>query len=80
MTQRGLPDLSRCARLVIKDFVCGKLLFCECPPGAVQSEFHTFPEQSNKPRTDPKHLDASKQYKVDYLIDFVIICTDTLVF
>lgn len=43
MTARGQPDQSRSARLVLKDYVNGRLLFCHAPPGYVQEEFHTYP-------------------------------------
>ncbi|XP_023330316.1 large subunit GTPase 1 homolog [Eurytemora carolleeae] len=36
----GRPDQSRAARIILKDFVSGKLLFCTAPPGVVQDEFH----------------------------------------
>ncbi|KAG8178799.1 hypothetical protein JTE90_024661 [Oedothorax gibbosus] len=48
MTQRGLPDNSRSARYILKDFVNGKLLYCHAPPGVNQNEFHTFPEVKSK--------------------------------
>ncbi|ESO10193.1 hypothetical protein HELRODRAFT_130955, partial [Helobdella robusta] len=32
MTHKGVPDCSRAARLIIKDFVNGKLCYCACPP------------------------------------------------
>jgi large subunit GTPase 1 len=43
MTQRGLPDNSRGARCILKEFVAGKLLYCHAPPGFNQEEFHPFP-------------------------------------
>jgi large subunit GTPase 1 len=45
MTQRGIPDNSRSARYILKDFVNGKLLYCYSPPNFVQKQFHEFPEQ-----------------------------------
>lgn len=54
MTRHGAPDRSRCARIILNDFVAvfptlnveirlifaqGRLLFCHCPPGMTQSEF-----------------------------------------
>lgn len=32
MTARGLPDISRAARKVCKDYINGKILYCEPPP------------------------------------------------
>jgi large subunit GTPase 1 len=39
MTQGlGQPDQSRAARYVLKDYVAGKLLYCEPPPGSVDGK------------------------------------------
>lgn len=32
MTGRGLPDEAKCSKLVLKDFVNGRLLYCKVPP------------------------------------------------
>lgn len=40
MTSGGRPDQSRAARIILKDYVSGKLLFCEAPPGVDQEGFH----------------------------------------
>ncbi|CAG2172506.1 unnamed protein product [Oppiella nova] len=48
MTQRGIPDNCRSARYILKDFVCGKLLYCYCPPNGDQKSFHEFPQNSNQ--------------------------------
>jgi len=40
MTARGRSDQSRAARVILKDYVCGKLLHCEAPPGVDQDSFH----------------------------------------
>ena len=37
MTARGLPDISRAARKVCKDYINGKILYCEHPPGSDKS-------------------------------------------
>lgn len=42
MTPRGMPNQPLVARLLLKDFVSGKLLFCKSPPGVPQDEYHTF--------------------------------------
>lgn len=39
MTSHGMPDCSRGSRYVIKDFLNGKLLYCEPPPGITPSSF-----------------------------------------
>lgn len=43
MTHKGIPDYQRAARYILKDFVTGKLLHCEPPPGVDTDGF--------KPRT-----------------------------
>eukprot|EP00092_Neocalanus_flemingeri_P006285 GFUD01006761.1.p1 GENE.GFUD01006761.1~~GFUD01006761.1.p1 ORF type:complete len:596 (+),score=181.61 GFUD01006761.1:36-1823(+) len=40
MTTGGRPDQARAARIILKDFVCGKLLHCEAPPGLDQDVYH----------------------------------------
>lgn len=36
----GVPDFQRAARLVIKDYADGKLLYCHAPPTADPEQFH----------------------------------------
>ena len=38
----GVPDHFRAARVILKDFVTGKLLFCKAPPGSEQPEYHAY--------------------------------------
>lgn len=42
MTSRGLPDNPRCSRIILKDYVKGKLLYCYCPPDGDQDEFSSW--------------------------------------
>ncbi|KAK7127578.1 hypothetical protein R3I93_020227 [Phoxinus phoxinus] len=39
MTAHGQPDQSRSARYVLKDYVCGKLLYCHPPPHIDPKDF-----------------------------------------
>ncbi|CAF0793027.1 unnamed protein product [Didymodactylos carnosus] len=39
MTHKGIPDGSRAARILLKDYVQGKLLFCYPPPGQDANDF-----------------------------------------
>jgi large subunit GTPase 1 len=48
MTQRGIPDSSRSARYILKDFVNGKLLYCYSPPNFDQKMFHEFPQKNDE--------------------------------
>ncbi|XP_070801469.1 large subunit GTPase 1 homolog isoform X1 [Pituophis catenifer annectens] len=45
MTDHGQPDQPRSARLVLKDFVTGKLLYCHPPPGTDAKLFQQGLEQ-----------------------------------
>jgi len=42
MTHKGIPDGSRAARLILKDYVNGKLLYCYPPPGYDSVEFQQY--------------------------------------
>jgi len=42
MTAGGCPDKSRGARVLLKDYVSGKMLYCEAPQGVEQGEYHTY--------------------------------------
>ena len=36
MKPGGIPDSTKAARFILKDFVQGKLLFCQAPPNVQQ--------------------------------------------
>ena len=56
MTQGlGQPDQSRAARYVLKDYVSGKLLYCEPPPGNISGE------DFNAELYDAAHLPEKRQ-------------------
>jgi large subunit GTPase 1 len=42
MTARGLPDSPRSSRHILKDFVQGKLLYCNPPPEIDAGEFQEY--------------------------------------
>ena len=48
MTARGLPDNPRSSRHILKDFVCGKLLYCTPPPKTDTTEFVECGLSSNR--------------------------------
>ena len=56
MSQKGVPDLSRAARVILKDYVNGKLLYCYPPPGIEEKDFK---EESSIPLV--KKIPAPKQ-------------------
>jgi len=76
MTAGGRPDQSRAARIILKDYVGGKLLFCEAPPGQKQDAFHQFPVELRRIWKDDSHkieearrlqqqLNKTKQEEID---------------
>lgn len=72
MTHKGIPDGSRAARLILKDYVNGKLLYCYPPPGYDPVEFQqyaqSFPlveetesaDENNEETTATKTTSAAK--------------------
>lgn len=40
MTKHGRPDNPRTARVVLKDYMNGKLLYAHAPPNVSQEEYH----------------------------------------
>lgn len=48
MTQSGNPDCPRTARYILKDYVNGKLLFCNPPPGIDAAAFQMPPYTDRK--------------------------------
>lgn len=59
-TGQGQPDESRAARYVLKDYVNGKLLFCN-PPPALEGEEPIDPQEFNKELYDISHLPERRQ-------------------
>jgi len=54
MTSGGRPDQARAARLLLKDYVAGRLLYCEAPPGIEQATYHTHPREVRRVFKDEK--------------------------
>lgn len=54
-TGQGQPDESRAARYVLKDYVNGKLLFCQPPPGDID------PYEFNRELYDEGHLPEKRR-------------------
>lgn len=76
MTAGGRPDQSRAARIILKDYVSGKLLYCEAPPGVQQDDFHQFEvetrrvwkasaDQETEARRQQQQQNKSKQEEID---------------
>lgn len=61
MTANGQPDNPRSSRYVLKDFVNGKLLYCNAPPNMSQSDYHTWPHCTKATRNfTPRETNAVK--------------------
>lgn len=75
MTANGQPDQSRSARYVLKDYVNGKLLYCNAPPGYDQNEFHTFAARV-RPEMSEEKLPSQQQraMRVSYIYIDSIFC------
>ncbi|KAL6108047.1 lsg1 [Pungitius sinensis] len=57
MTSHGQPDQSRSSRYILKDFVCGKLLYCHPPPHINAQDFQ--PQHKNFAKMDSDCCDLS---------------------
>ncbi|OWA53125.1 Calnexin [Hypsibius exemplaris] len=44
VTARGLPDIAKAARHILKDYVNGRILYFHAPPTMRQEDFYTYPE------------------------------------
>lgn len=61
MTARGLPDISRAARKICKDYINGKILYCEPPPNCDKKLYHSYSKLADALNrieqrvNDPKH-------------------------
>jgi hypothetical protein len=59
MTHKGIPDGSRAARLILKDYVNGKILYCYPPPGYNSDDFQHYPNRFES-HTDADNNDETK--------------------
>ncbi|XP_056133167.1 large subunit GTPase 1 homolog [Lampris incognitus] len=58
MTSHGQPDQSRSARYILKDYVCGKLLYCHPPPHISPADFQ--PQHTKFQAAELSGCDASE--------------------
>jgi len=59
----GRVDQSRAARLILKDFVAGRVLYCKSPPGIEQSDYHVYERKVGREwsREEDKEREVMKQ-------------------
>lgn len=53
MNHKGMPDVQRSARVILKDYINGKFIYCHAPPGDDEKSFQEF------------KLDAAKAARYD---------------
>ena len=58
MNHKGMPDVSRSARYILKDYVNGKLLYCYAPPGL---DAKTFQDHKYEQSKEVKYFEKTKK-------------------
>ncbi len=61
MNHKGMPDVSRSARLMLKDYVNGKLLYCYPPPGIESTSFQDHKYEQSK---EVKYFEKTRKLKL----------------
>lgn len=81
MTANGQPDNARAARYILKDFINGKLLFCNAPPNVPQEVYHTWPERQ-KTVADNKVVPprAVRAVRVSFILNFTSSIISELIY
>ena len=72
MTARGLPDNPRSSRVILKDFVRGKLLYALAPPGRDQEGFNRW-EVESRERAPGQRPPQEKMVKVSSCVGLYIV-------
>ena len=71
MNHKGMPDVQRGARYILKDYVNGKLLYCYPPPGI---EGATFQDHEYEQSKEVKYFEKTRKIKLQvnylYLIEY----------
>lgn len=69
-TGQGNPDESRAARYVLKDYVNGKLLYVEPPPGDIDAK------EFNSELYDPSHLTGKRRLALSSAMESMSVAED----
>lgn len=69
-TGQGNPDESRAARYILKDYVNGKLLFVEPPPGDIDAK------EFNSELYDPSHLTGKRRLALSSAMEAMSVAAD----
>ena len=62
MNHKGMPDVSRSARLILKDYVNGKLLYCYPPPGIEDGA--SFQDHKYEQSKEVKYFEKTKRLQL----------------
>lgn len=74
MTHKGVPDSSRAARIILKDYVNGKLCYRYGPPSVGEGEYGSRPVVPDDVEVfmSPEEIEATKKAKMPKgMVDFV---------
>jgi len=72
MTVRGIPDCSRAARIVLKDYVNGKICYCHPPPNVSPVDFQPDIGAMDEPLVRPS-CNGSQNVQVS-MVDSLNVC------
>lgn len=67
MSHKGIPDMPRSSRLILKDYVNGKLLYCYPPPGILATDFNKYDLTTTFKKTD-QTIKAVRVTQVRFMI------------
>jgi large subunit GTPase 1 len=67
MNHKGMPDVNRGARYILKDYVSGKLLFCYPPPDI---DTFSFQEHRYEVSKEIKYLERLKKNQAKVILRF----------
>ncbi|XP_055333544.1 large subunit GTPase 1 homolog [Paramacrobiotus metropolitanus] len=65
VTARALPDISRAARHILKDYINGELLYCHAPPGINQDTYHSNETDTELQSTESGVQNEEKHQKAE---------------
>ncbi|OCT80709.1 hypothetical protein XELAEV_18027523mg [Xenopus laevis] len=73
MTAHGQPDQPRSARYILKDYVCGKLLYCHPPPAIdpanFQPQFAKYEEKDSQTSGESQGRKGKKARQIENVVD-----------
>lgn len=64
MNHKGMPDVQRGARYILKDYMNGKLLYCYAPPGVDGESFQEHRYEASK---EVKYIEKVAKHQLKLL-------------